>query len=75
MTEAISGVVSVASAAAIADAILTINKSNSSSLCFQTLQGINLDEYLFENHFLVLVGTRRCFPFHCWVRFGCSVFG
>ena len=70
MTEAISVAVSVASAAAIAVALLTINTSNSSSLCFQALQGINLDEYLFENHFLVLVGTRRCFPFHCWVRFG-----
>ena len=60
MTEAIAVVVSVASAAAIAVAILTINKSNSSSFC---------DEYLFEHCFLVLVGTRRCFPFHCWVRF------
>ena len=70
MTEAISCVVSVASAAANAVAILTINESNSYSLCVQALQGINLDEYLFENCFLVLVGTRRCFPFHCWVRFG-----
>ena len=71
MTQATSVVVSVASAAAIAVAILTINESNSSSsLCVQALQGINLDEYLFENCFLVLVGIRRCFPFHCWVRFG-----
>ena len=69
MTEAISVVVSVASAAAIAVAMLIINDSNSSSLCVWALQGINLDEYLFENHFLVLVSTRRCFPFHCWVRF------
>ena len=70
MTDAISVVVPVASAAAIAVAILTIDECNSSSLCVWALQGINLDEYPFENCFLVLVGTRRCFPFHCWVRFG-----
>ena len=70
MIAALSVVVSVASAVAVAAATFAIDESNFSPLCVWARQDINLEEYLFENYFVVLLGTRGCFPCRCCDRFG-----